>query len=140
MRLRRVRRFFTAAMRRLDELLPHWSRRRVIVRSLYLFGEPLARKAYGEGREAFYRRMYPHGGVIRGYVEAGRSFYDSGFVEQARDAVHDALTASAERQATRELRSDEHKAVEELEDLTRKLMVGPPEELQSPPASPARTE
>ena len=87
LRLGRVQRFFRAARRRLDELLPGWSQERILVRSAFLFGDQLSRRAWGEGREALYVRMYPGEGLIRGYLEAGRSFFLSGFLDQAREAL-----------------------------------------------------
>jgi hypothetical protein len=64
-----------------EELLPAWSRDRVVVRSAYLFGERVARGVYDEGgRAGLYLRMYPDGGAAEGYLEAGRSFHASGFL------------------------------------------------------------
>jgi hypothetical protein len=93
-RLRRVHRFFAAALRRIESLLPEWSRLRVIVRSVYLFGNRLGHQAYGEGIEALYRRMYPADGAVRGFLEAARSFEASGFREQAQEAARRALAAA----------------------------------------------
>jgi hypothetical protein len=116
-RLNRVQRLFRSAMKRLDELLPRWSRDRVFVRSMYLSGNELAKRAYGTGLEAFYFRMYPNGGLIRGYLEAGRSFYNSGFQERARVALGRALEAFEEAEKERELRPGERRAVEEVREL-----------------------
>ena len=124
LRLNRVQRFFRAAMKRLDELLPRWSRERVIVRSIYLFGDSLAQRAYGSGKEAFYVRMYPNGGVIRGYLEAARSFMESGFGEHTRDALKRALEAYEEAIATRELRPGEQQAADETRELMARLVPG----------------
>lgn len=93
LRLNRVLRFFRAARKRLDELLPRWSQERVVVRSAYLFGDHLARRGWNEGHEALYARMYPSGGVVRGYLEAGRSFLESGFEEHAGVALGKAMAA-----------------------------------------------
>ena len=122
LRLNRVQRFFRAAMKRLDELLPRWSRERVIVRSVYLFGDSLAQRAYGSGKEALYLRMYPNGGVIRGYLEAGRSFMDASFAEYAREALSQALVAYEEAERTRELRPGERAAIEEVRELMAKFI------------------
>ncbi len=87
-RLRRIRRLFADGLRRLEELLPAWSRDRVVVRSAYLFGERVARGVYDEGgRAGLYVRMYPDGGAAEGYLEAGRSFHGSGFLPLAREAL-----------------------------------------------------
>jgi hypothetical protein len=93
MRLRRIRRFFSAGMRRVEVLLPEWSRHRVIVRSMYLFGDRLGRHAYGDGVGAFYRLMYPQGGEVRGYLDAARSFHESGFADRAAEAARQAIAA-----------------------------------------------
>jgi len=124
LRLNRVQRFFRAAMKRLDELLPRWSRERIIVRSTFLFGDSLARRAFGSGREALYLRMYPNGGVIRGYCEAGRSFYRSGFAEYAREALGLGLLAYEQAEAGRELRPGEKAAIEEVRELMAQLVGG----------------
>lgn len=132
LRLGRVQRFFRAAMKRLDELLPRWSRERVIVRSVYIFGDALAQRMYGAGREAFYVRMYPNGGAIRGYLEAARSFAESGFADHARGALAEALQAYEQALADRELRPGEQRAADEVRAFMARLMPG-----TSPrPASP----
>lgn len=137
LRLNRVLRFFRAATKRLDELLPRWSRERVIVRSSFLYGSRLARRAYGEGREALYTRMYPNGGAIRGFCEAGRSFYKSGFTEYARDALGKALMAYEQAEATRELRPGEKTAVEEVRELMANLVGSWPRQALPPGARQA---
>lgn len=125
LRLNRVQRLFRAGMKRLDELLPRWSRERVMVRSIYLFGDGLAHRAYGNGREAFYLRMYPTGGVIRGYLEAGRSLFKSGFSEDAREALLEALAAYERAESERDLRPGERRAAEEVRELMARLVAGP---------------
>jgi hypothetical protein len=122
-RLRRVRRFFSLATRRLDELLPRWSQERVVVRSAYLFGDALARRAWGRGREALYERMYPRGGVIRGYVDAARSFEASGFFPQALEALEGAKAAVLELRSARTLMADERRAREDGEALEALLLA-----------------
>jgi hypothetical protein len=120
-RLRRIRRLFTGGLRRIEILLPEWSRYRVVVRSMYLFGERLARKAYGDGIEVFYRRMYPEGGAIQGYLEAARSFLDSGFLIQARGAVEQSLHAADALLARRGLERAERRALEEAQALAAEI-------------------
>lgn len=92
-RLKRIRRFFRLGMARLEELLPTWSRHRVVVRSAYLFGEALARSAWREGLEGLYARMYPQGRAAKGWLEAARSFHAAGFDHEARQAAGRALAA-----------------------------------------------
>jgi len=125
MRLRRVRRFFEAARARLEELLAEWSERRVIVRSVYVFGEQLARRTWGRGREAFYEHMYPEGGPTRGYLEAARSFQASGFLEKAREAYEAAVRAAAEIGEERSLDAPEAAALEEARRRLSELPAAP---------------
>ena len=114
LRLGRVMRFFRTSMKRLDELLPVWSQERVVVRSAYLFGDQLARRAWGKGREALYARMYPDGGAIRGYLEAGSSFQASGFDERAREAYSFGLDIWDKGDDELRMRPGERRAVEEI--------------------------
>lgn len=114
LRLNRVMRFFRAAMKRLDELLPSWSDERVVVRSAYLFGDNLARRAYGQGREALYARMYPDGGAIKGYLEAGRSFQASGFETQAREAYGHGMAVWDGADEDVRKRPGERRAIEDI--------------------------
>ena len=120
-RLRRVRRFFTYAMKRVTELLPKWSDERVVVRSAYLFGERYSRRAYGRGKVALYQRMYPTGGEIRGFYVAAQSFYDSGFLEEASEALSEADRMAQRLASERELMSDERQAVEAIRALEASL-------------------
>ncbi len=122
LRLNRVLRFFRAAMKRLDELLPRWSRERIVVRSAYLFGDRLSRRAWSDGREALYIRMYPNGGVVRGYLEAGRSFLDSGFTDHARLALGHALCAWEGADELVQQRPGERRALEEVREAMARLV------------------
>jgi hypothetical protein len=124
MRLRRVRRFFEDGLARLEELLAEWAGRRVIVRSVYVFGEALARRAWGDGREAFYHRMYPQGGAVRGYLEAGRSFQESGFTDRARQAILEAVRAAETLERQRPLDASETKALDEARQRREALGAG----------------
>jgi len=126
LRLGRVLRFFRAAMKRLDELLPRWSDERIVVRSAFLFGERLSRRAWREGREALYVRMYPNGGVIRGYLEAGRSFFDSGFTEYARQGLSEALAWWEAADDIVHQRPGERAAMEEVRELMARLVRSKP--------------
>ena len=94
-RLRRIRRLFADALRRLEELLPGWSRDRVVVRSAYLFGERMARGVWEEdGLQGLYARLYPAGGAAEGYLEAGASFLASGFLPEAEAALRDSVRSA----------------------------------------------
>ena len=129
-RLRRVRRFFSLATRRLDELLPPWRTERIVISSAYLFGNGLARRAWGRDRAALYERMYLSGGVTRGYVEAARSFQESGFFDLAAEALEEAFAASRALRARRTLMADERDALADGKTLetalaTRRASAGP---------------
>ena len=102
-RLRRIRRLFADGLRRLEELLPGWSRDRVVVRSAYLFGDRLTRGVWEEGGLlGLYARMYPSGGAAEGYLEAGASFLASGFFPEADAALRACIRcAKKSRQSPR---------------------------------------
>ncbi|MDA1193589.1 MAG: hypothetical protein O2894_00215 [Planctomycetota bacterium] len=130
LRLNRVMRFFRASMRRLDELLPRWSQERVVIRSIYLFGDRLAQAAYGQGREAFYARMYPEGLAVEGFVTAARSFVESGFFAHAGTAFQDALDAheasdaeERERPAVQRARADAEAGLAEIARMAQARMA-----------------
>jgi hypothetical protein len=125
LRLNRVMRFFRSAMKRLDELLPRWSDERIVVRSVFLFGDRLGRRAYGHGREDFYARMYPEGGAVRGYLEAGRSFYESGFLEHAREAFSLAMATWEAGDDDLRSRLGERRAIEEVREHMAALVRRP---------------
>lgn len=96
-RLRRVKRFFEDGRLRLEELLRSWSGRKVVIRSVYVFGAQVARRAWQEGRPAFYRHMYPQGGAAEGYWTAARCFGESGFDALEREALGLAVEAGRPR-------------------------------------------
>lgn len=124
-RLRRVRRLFTNAGKRVDELLPVWAEERVVKRSTYLFGERISRRAYGRGHHALYERMFPEGGAIRGYYEAARSFEKSGFLAQAGRALGHAADRAKVVAARRELLEPEEEALEGVRQMMARLLGGP---------------
>lgn len=94
-RLRRIRRLFADGLRRLEELLPAWAGDRIVVRSVYLFGPRVARGVWDEpGLEGLYARMYPEGGAVEGYLEAGRSFAASDFRAEAIAALEASVRLS----------------------------------------------
>lgn len=100
-RLRHVRNLYAKALRRLEELLPGMAREKILVRSIYLFGEELLRTHYPRGLAGLYRKMYPEGGEVEGYTIAARSFLDAGFEEEALRAFRKAERASRKRRRKR---------------------------------------
>ncbi|RME03699.1 MAG: hypothetical protein D6805_05575 [Planctomycetota bacterium] len=82
-----VHNLFRKAKKRLEKLLPRYNREKVFVRSVYIFGEDLLSREYSEGVIGFYERMYPRYGAFEGYTVVAKSFYDSGFHLQAKEAI-----------------------------------------------------
>ncbi len=102
LRLRRIRRLFADGLRRIEALCPTWAQDRVVVRSVWLFGERILRDVYEEGaREGLYARMYPEGRAAEGFLVAGKSFLGAGFRAEAEEALSQAVRAAkAERTAS----------------------------------------
>ncbi len=97
-RLRHVRNLYAKARRRLEGvLLPEFSRNRIMVRSVYLFGQRLVRGVHDGGLPEFYGYMYPNGGALTGYTLAADSFLEGGFSEEAADAYGRALDVLSAR-------------------------------------------
>jgi len=92
-RLRHIRNLYRRADRRLRVLLPAMAEDRVVVRSLHLFGAGLLEGLYPGGLGELHAAMYPLGGALEAYAVAGRSFLQSGFREEARDAFAKGLAA-----------------------------------------------
>jgi hypothetical protein len=90
---------FQKAQARLEELLPHFARdskgekARVMIRSLYLFGDDTFRGFYPNTIEDVYEIIYP-GGALEGFLVVAHSFLDSGFREYAIEALEKALRAA----------------------------------------------
>lgn len=120
-RLQRIRRLFTGGLRRIELLLPSWAEHRVVVRSVYLFGDKLAGHAYGKGVEALYVRMYPEGREIQGYLEAARSFQTSGFMSFAREAAERGVEAARALESRRALERPEQHAADDVRGLLARL-------------------
>jgi len=91
-RLRHVRDLFGKARRRLEhDLLPQFARSKVIVRSVYLFGDRLVRGVYDDGLHALYGHMYPNGSALTGFTLAADSFAEGGFASEAVEAYDRAI-------------------------------------------------
>ena len=93
-RLRHIRNLYEKAERRLREILPEMASDRVVVRSVYIFGADLARGAYPGGAADLYAAMYPAGGAVEGFAAAAASFLESGFREEALEALGKCLAAA----------------------------------------------
>jgi hypothetical protein len=120
-RLQRIRRLFTGGLRRIENVLPTWVEHREIVRGVYLFGDRLARLAYDKDISALYRRMYPNGGDVLGYLAAARSFAGSSFMILAREAAQCSVDAGERLLGRRHLERAEEHALEEARDFLVRL-------------------
>ncbi len=89
------------------------------MRSAYLFGARTVRDAWDDtGLDGLYERMYPEGGAVKGYLEAGRSFAASEFRPEARAALEAAVRlGKVERKTGRRRRGD----VEQLAEARKAL-------------------
>ena len=85
---------FKKAQGRLEELLPHFSRDKVTIRSLYLFGDDVFRGFYPNVTEDVLAVMFPQGGAVEGYLAVARSFLESGFREYAIECLEKAVKAA----------------------------------------------
>lgn len=85
----RLHALFEKARERIETMLPKFSKDRVFLRSLFLFGDEVFGliDAYPGGLEDVLRLVFPSGGPVRGYLEVARSFKQSGFTDRAREAV-----------------------------------------------------
>ncbi len=91
-KLAHIRYLFGRAQARLEVHLNTFSRIQLFIRSLYIHQDDFVSEAYEDGLEQFYRLMYPLG-PFEGYYEVGRSFYLSGFFDNAREAFRKAEVA-----------------------------------------------
>ena len=87
-----VHALFLKAKQRLEQILPGYGGDRILIRSLYLFGETLLADAYDGGLEEFYGFLYPDLGEVEAYFQVGSSFLASGFLQQAREALQRCIT------------------------------------------------
>lgn len=91
-KLQHIRYLFGRAQVRMEEHLESFSQIQLFLRSLYLNRYDFVANAYPDGVETFYRIMYPLG-AFEGYYEVARSFYHSGFFDEACEAFEKAEAA-----------------------------------------------
>ena len=96
-RLRHIRDLYAKARKRLELLLPPMGRDKVVMRSVYLFGDRLMRDIYPRGVEQFYGHMYPSGGALTAYALVVESFSKAAFWGRAQEAYGRALAGIALR-------------------------------------------
>ncbi|MGH9363310.1 MAG: hypothetical protein ACRD2T_15475, partial [Thermoanaerobaculia bacterium] len=85
-KLNQIRFLFGKAQARMEELLPTFRKLKIFVRTLYLSRDDFVRETYEDGIRHFYRCIYPDGGAVEGFYEAGRTFHEAGFLPQALEA------------------------------------------------------
>ena len=85
-KLNHIRYLFGKARERLEELLPAFTKNRIVVRSLYLQRDDWVREAYDNGLHQIYGFMYPQAGAAEGFFEVGKSFMESDFYPRALEA------------------------------------------------------
>jgi len=93
-RLNKINLLFARANTRFKALLVQNAHNRILVRSLYIFGEALLKGIFPGGLEDLYRVMYPERGPVDGFWSAARSFFESGFWDLSEEAL-DKCEASA---------------------------------------------
>jgi len=121
---RDIHKLFQKAQRRLDRIIPEYGRERVFVRSLYLFGDELLKGVYRGGLEGFYRKIYGQYGAAKGYIIAARSFYESGFYEQAQNALKKARAALKEDpRLADDIRKELKEEIKRLDKQTQAALV-----------------
>ncbi|MHC4778492.1 MAG: hypothetical protein ACYTFG_07960 [Planctomycetota bacterium] len=86
-RLTKINLLFSRANGRLESLFPQNTENRILVRSLYIYGDALLADIFPDGLRGLYSRMYPEKGAADGFYHAGTSFFDSGFWDLAREAL-----------------------------------------------------
>ncbi len=89
-KLEQIQILFKKARRRVEEILTRENRRKILVRSLYLFGDDLLKPVYSDGLFELYCAIYPSCGPAEGCVVAAKSFMDSSFYEKAAEAIEKA--------------------------------------------------
>ncbi|MEN8148279.1 MAG: hypothetical protein ABFS86_00565 [Planctomycetota bacterium] len=121
-RLRHIKNLYGKALRRLEALLPEMAGERVLIRSIFIFGDGLLEDSYRGGLTALYRKMYPGLGAAKAYAIVGESFLESGFVEEALAAylkAKDALSRKRRKknheEARRHLASEVDRRIAKLE-------------------------
>jgi hypothetical protein len=116
-RLNKISLLFTRANTRLESLFPQHAGNRILIRSLYIFGESILADVYPEGLNDLYTRMYPDEGAFGGYLQAGKSFFESGFWELAQEALEKSLAARSDANPPSEER------IQQVNDLLRLIRL-----------------
>jgi hypothetical protein len=87
-RLHTTNDLFERAQARLEELMPHYRHDRVVLRSVYLFGDEVFEGFYPNGYEDGLAKLFPdQGGALKGLIEVARSYGAAGFIDDALEAL-----------------------------------------------------
>ncbi|MFH1421868.1 MAG: hypothetical protein ABIH42_04035 [Planctomycetota bacterium] len=92
-KLQQIQNLFKKAKSQLELLLKIWNEEKVLVRSLYLFGDSVVNSFYPSGIDEVYRVIYLSGVEAEGYLVAAESFQSSGFNNYAQEAINKAEKA-----------------------------------------------
>ena len=95
-RLRHIRTLFIKARRRLERIVPDLMEGPIVIRSIYLFADELFRRAYRDGLAGFYRKAYPNGGAVEGFLVVSTAFRQGRFDDLADQALDRARSALGE--------------------------------------------
>lgn len=119
----RIQNLFLKAQKQMELLLKGWNREKVLVRSLYLFGDEVLGSLYRGGLEGLYSVMYPRGGSLEGYLIAAESFGASSFSEQAVESLRKAKRALRENKLSGNEVKLIRRRIREVEKSTRMASV-----------------
>lgn len=99
-RLARISQLFDETQQKIENLIQQNKEARIIVRSLYLFGEELFHPIYPEGFQSLIQKIYSGDHLLELYIRAAYSFLQSGFLEEATVAYEKAIMLTQQNQAT----------------------------------------
>jgi hypothetical protein len=88
-KLNQVKNLFEKAKTRITELLVNFSDTRILIRSLFLYGNELLAGVYPDALPDLYRSIYPSSGAPGGYLTAAKSFCESSFFSYAIEAFRE---------------------------------------------------
>ena len=91
---------FRTARGRLEKLLAGFRNQKILVRSFFLNRHGFISECYDNGLADFYRFMYPKVGPLKGYLEAGLSFFNSGFHQNALEAFKEGIAFGSLKRPT----------------------------------------
>ncbi len=118
-RLRRVKKIFASAERRLEELLPRYAEDRILLRSAYLFRTDLWPDGSRGALARFLGKMFPDAGEAHGFLQVARSFLRAGFFDEAEECARMGVAVAGKKAQARTTRAKEvRETIAELDRLT----------------------